>query len=90
MKEEPATAENESEVHWRRKALLPPLVFVAVSAGLILSGIFLSLTGSISLRAPSGWVPLILVMTGFLVLLYMVIGAGPTVERVGWPGEHEP
>lgn len=65
--------------HWKRKALLPPLVFLGLSLGLILSGFFLVLYSQPSFRGfTSFFIGFILLSAGFLVLLYVVIGAGPS------------
>ncbi len=79
VKEEMSRKTVEPNTHWKRRALLPPLVFLGLSLGLILSGFFLVLYSQPSFRGfTSFFIGFILLSAGFLVLLYMVIGAGPS------------
>ena len=76
---------GKQDIHWKRRALRSSLVFLCLSIGLIVSGFLLLIY---SQPLPGGLTPLVigflLLSMGFLVLLYMVIGAGPSERGMGW------
>ena len=70
----------------RRIMMIRLVVYVATSL-LILSGLFLLLNSPyapLSFPFPPFWTGLVLIWIGTLMLLYVVIGAGPSERGVGW------
>ena len=77
------TPGGKQVIHWKRKALLPPLIFSGLSFGLIISGFLLILYSPVPLNFIRWYGGLLLVTIGFLVLLLMVIGSGDAEVRRG-------
>ncbi len=82
LRQEPKKEEGVDDIHWKREALVPPMLFLSLSLGLMIPGFLLSLYSSPVLRPFTPYfIGLILIWLGFMVLLFMVIGAGPSYRR---------
>ncbi len=84
LKEEPRKAQDEADVHWKRRKLFPSLVLLGLSLGLILLGFVLLLYTQPATGLTPFLAGLVLLILGVLVLLNVVSRAG--YERRGWYG----
>lgn len=86
LKEKSTRVPGQRDNHWKRRALLPSLVFLGLSIGLIIPGFLLLLSSDPSSR---GFIPFLigflLLTMGFLFLLNTVIGAGPSERGSTYP-----
>ncbi len=87
VKEQQQSGEpSKNQDHWKRKALLPTVIFFSLSMILIISGFLLLLYSPPVFRGFNPAVGgVILLIIGFIVLLYIVIGPGPSERALGLP-----
>jgi hypothetical protein len=79
LKERSTEVPGQRVNHWKRRALLPSLVFLGLAVGLIIPGFFLLLFSQPSFRGFTPFfVGFLLLTIGFLGLLFVVIGTGPS------------